>query len=319
MPLLSRSQSARRTQSRAPAYHAAAGGRVPVEILPEEREIASEQPVRTGFFETCSNPRCASGKLKLWRSRTPVFEGGWCCSPACTRAQVELALSREMGLHRAAPEIRSPRIPLGLVMLEQGWISAFELRTALEAQRNAGAGRLGHWLVRQRSASEDLVTRALGLQWSCPVLGVEYYDAQAMTPLLPRLFVDAFGALPLRVSAGGILYLGFEDRPDPVLALVVGRMTGLRVETGLVPEAVFRPAHTGLLAERFPRVSLMEAVSESALADALLKAIDRNRPVGSRLVRVHDCIWFRMWLRPQTGRCPALGAVEDLICSIAVH
>ena len=54
---------------------------------------------------------------------------------------------------------------------------------------------------------------------------------------MPRLFVDAFGALPLRVAAGKILYLGFEDRLDPVLALAVERMTGLRVESGLVQES----------------------------------------------------------------------------------
>ena len=59
--------------------------------------------------------------------------------------------------------------------------------------------------------------------------------------LLPRLFVDAFGALPLRVAAGKLLYLGFEDRLDPVLALAVERMSGLRVESGLVQESLFAP------------------------------------------------------------------------------
>ena len=61
-------------------------------------------------------------------------------------------------------------------MLEQGWITAGQLRQALEAQRAAGAGRLGHWLVRQQGVSEQLVTRALGLQWSCPVLPLEFHE-----------------------------------------------------------------------------------------------------------------------------------------------
>ena len=126
------------------------------------------------------------------------------------------------------------RIPLGLAMLEQGWITGSQLRGALEAQRAAGGGRLGQWLVRQQGVSEQLVTRALGLQWSCPVLGIDAHDAEGLTALLPRLFVDAFGALPLRVAAGRILYMGFESRLDPVLALAVERMTGLRVECGLV-------------------------------------------------------------------------------------
>jgi len=60
----------------------------------------------------------------------------------------------------------------------------------------AGAGRLGHWLERQQGVSEQLVTRALGLQWSCPVMPLEFHDAEALAVLVPRLFVDAFGALP---------------------------------------------------------------------------------------------------------------------------
>jgi hypothetical protein len=149
-----------------------------------------------------------------------------------------------------------------------------------------------------------------------PVLTLEFHDAEALTVLLPRLFVDAFGALPLRVAAGKLLYLGFEDRLDAVLALAVERMTGLRVESGLVQGSLFGPAHTRMLGARFPRVELIEASSEPAAVHALSKAVERSRPVYSRLVRVHDCLWLRMAFRPQTGPLPDPSAVADLICSI---
>jgi hypothetical protein len=64
--------------------------------------------------------------------------------------RVALAVRRELNGRGNAPEIHRHRIPLGLVMLEQGWITSGQLRQALEAQRAAGAGRLGHWLVRQQ-------------------------------------------------------------------------------------------------------------------------------------------------------------------------
>jgi hypothetical protein len=275
---------------------------------------------RAGFLETCANPSCASGWLHLWRSRNaPVFEGGWNCSAACTRARVEVAIGREMNGRRNAPENHRHRVPLGLVMLEQGWISSDQLRQALDAQKGAGAGRLGHWLVRRLGVSERLVTRALGLQWSCPVLPVELHDAEALTAVMPRLFVDAFGALPLRVAAGRILYMGFEDQLDPVLALAVERMTGLRVESGLVQGSLFRAAHTHMLTAAFPAVELIEASSEQALVHVLSKSIERARPVESRLVRVHDCLWLRMWLRPPLGPLPETSAVEDMICSIGAR
>ena len=204
-------------------------------------------------------------------------------------------------------------------MLEQGWVTSGQLRQALDAQRAAKAGRLGHWLVRQQGVSEQLVTRALGLQWSCPVLPLEFHDAEALAVLVPRLFVDAFGALPLRVAAGRLLYLGFEDRLDPMVALAVERMSGLRVESGLVQESLFGPAHARMLSAKFPAVELIEAVSEQAAAHALSKSIERARPVASRLVRVHDCLWLRMWRRPQSGLMPERGSIQDLICSIGAH
>jgi len=280
--------------------------------------VASRARMR--LLETCANPGCDSGWMHLWRSRSaPVFEGGWNCSAGCTTARMQAAVRRELDGRAGRQESRQHRIPLGLVMLEQGWITPGQLRQALDAQKAAGAGRLGHWLVRQQGVSEQLVTRALGLQWSCPVLPLEFHDAEALTACVPRLFVDAFGALPLRVAAGKLLYLGFEDRLDPVLALAIERMTGLRVESGLVQGSLFRPTHTRMLRAKFPPVELVEASSEPALVHVLSKSVERVRPVESRLVRAHDCLWLRMWLRPQRESLPEAGSVQDLICSIGAH
>ena len=287
---------------------------------PTTRPGHSLKGARPGFFQTCANPACGSGWLHLWRSRAaPVFEGGWSCSAACTSARVAAAVWRELDGRGSAEQSHRHRVPLGLLMMEQGWITSGQLRQALEEQKGAGAGRLGHWLVRRQAASEQLVTRALGLQWSCPVLPMEFHDAEALTALVPRLFVDAFGALPLRVAAGRLLYLGFEERLDPVLALAIERMTGLRVESGLVRGSQFRAAHARMLSARFPPVELIEAGSEPAVVQALSKAIERAQPVESRLVRAHDCLWLRMWPRPQAGPLPEANSVADLICSIGAH
>ena len=138
-------------------------------------------------------------------------------------------------------------------MLEQGWITQAQLRRALEAQKAAGSGRLGYGWCSQHAVSEQRVTRALGLQWSCPVLPLEIHDSAYLAGAMPRLFVDAYGALPLRVAAGRVLYLGFEESLDPVLALAVERMTGLRVESGVVQSSLFLAAHSLMLRQSFPR------------------------------------------------------------------
>jgi Type II secretion system (T2SS), protein E, N-terminal domain len=273
--------------------------------------------VRPSLFVDCANRACTSGWLHLWRSRTtPIFESGWTCSPECTAARVRAAVMRELGGLEGPRTDHRHRIPLGLLMLEHGWITQTQLRRALDAQKRAGTGRLGHWLVRQGAANESLIARALAVQWSCPVLSLEGHDPAEVSAVIPRLFVDAFGALPLRVTAGKVLYLGFEESLDPALALAVERMTGLRVEGGIVQESSFRPAHARMLKAKFPSIELVESVSETAAAFALARSIERARPVASRLVRVHECLWLRMWQRPPRGLSAEDGSIRDVVCSI---
>jgi hypothetical protein len=289
---------------------------------PNSASASDSDPVpshffRPGFIGQCANPGCRSGWMHLFRKRsTPVFEDGWTCSPECTEARMRWSLGRELEGCTSAHKIHRHRIPLGLLMLEQGWISPRELRHAIEGQRAAGSGRLGEWLIQHCATDEATVTRALGLQWSCPVLAVESHDAMTLTSVVPRLFLDAFGALPLRIAAGKLLYLGFEQCLDPVLAFAVGRMTGLRVESGMVCSSLFRPGLGRLLKETFPTAQLAEAVSETAAAHLLARSIERVQPVNSRMVRVHDFIWLRMWRSQENDAVPNTAAVCDVVCSI---
>lgn len=271
----------------------------------------------TGLLGRCANSGCRSGWIHLFRKRSiPVFEGGWTCSPQCTEALLKAALHRELNGRRPAHETHHHRIPLGLLMMEQGWITSKQLRVALDAQKSAGAGRLGDWLVQQHTTDEATVTRALGLQWSCPVLSAELADPAALTSLMPRLFLDAFGVLPLRVAADKLLYLGFEQSPDPVLTFAVGQMMGMRVESAIVPSSQFHKAQHSMLGEEFPAIQLAEAVSEAAAAHLLARSIERHQPANARLVRVHDCLWLRMWLVRDKRTVPHIRSVYDVVCSI---
>jgi Type II secretion system (T2SS), protein E, N-terminal domain len=265
----------------------------------------------------CANPGCDSSWLHLFRKRTtPIFESGWTCSPECTETQIRCAIQREMSGRVAASETHRHRIPLGLLMLEQGWIRREQLQKALEGQKATGTGRLGEWLIRQGATDEATVTRALGIQWSCPVLSIDSGVPRSLAALMPRLFLDAFGVLPLRVAAGKLLYLGFEQCLDPVFALAVERMMGLRVECGMVQSSDFRIAHESMLNEKFPSIQLGEAVTESATAHMLARALERAQPVASRIVRVRDCIWLRMHLSSDPASVPQLENVRDVVLSI---
>lgn len=274
--------------------------------------------IKRGWLESCANPDCRTGWMQLWRSRTtPIFEGGWSCSPGCTEARVREAVRRESRGHAESLRPHRHRIPLGLLMLEKGWITAEQLKSALSSQRQHNAGKIGSWLVRQGGVSEELVTRAVALQWSCPMLPVGTHSPAGLTPLMPRLFVDAFGALPLRRSAGRLLYLGFESRPDPVLALAVERMTGFKVECGVVADSEFGSAHERALRAKYSPVELVEALSPEAMVRVLTRAIEKAKPVDAKLVRVHDLLWLRLFRKPSDGVVPEIDSVEDVLCTIA--
>jgi hypothetical protein len=269
-----------------------------------------------GPWAVCSNPGCESGWLRWWRGRrAPVFEGGWLCGPRCARAVVRAAAARELRGREDPPAAHRHRVPLGLLLLSQGAITGAQLRAALARQRALG-GRLGLWLEREHGVDERVVARALATQWGCPALSAEGHSAEKTAWVAPRLFVDAFGFLPLRPAGGALLYVGFEDRVDRCVALAVGRMAGLRVEAGVVGGREFAAAHRRMLAAAFPPARMVEAAGVDALAGAFARAVEEARPAEARLVRMRDYLWLRMWRRLPAPGDPA-GSFEDVVGSLA--
>ena len=90
-----------------------------------------------------------------------------------------------------------------------------------------------------------------------------------------------------------------------------------REATGGRSQPVYNPA-TGAVARQVQLGSVADVDAAVAAAQAGVYPIERVKPVESRLVRVHDCLWLRMWMRPQAGAMPMLDSIEDMVCSIGV-
>lgn len=247
-----------------------------------------------------------------WRSRRrPVFEGQWGCGGRCVLAMVRDVLRREAGEGRIAggENPHRHRVPLGLLMLAQGWITPSQLRQALEAQRQNGRGRIGEWLVSECGLEPEQVSRGLGMQWNCPVLGMEGFSPEAMALVMPGIFVEQFGLLPLRTTGGRILYLAFEDRLDASVSLAVEQMTGIQVECGILNEAQLRAGRTRLLQCNAVETKIEAASDADTLAGRITAILEQKQPVASRIVRLHQYYWLRLWLengtRGKSGKLPA--------------
>ncbi len=287
--------------------------------------VGRHRPLRGGadrlarMFPRCGHSRCSSGRVRLWRnSRVPVFEGRWACSAACLRAMVEAAVGREGPGESQEHGESLPRIPLGLMLLEQGQISEQQLREAMENSRNGSeAIELKDWLLSSGLLSEAALTRAISAQWNCPVFVLSGSRTEPTASVLPRFLSEAIGVLPVRVTGGRMVCLAFSERIDRSLSYAVEHITGLRVAAGIARESEFRREQTRFLSGPSPKTRFLEAEDGPSLARAIAAWIEEEQPVDARLARVHEMWWLRIWRRESHGSAlPACGAVEDWLATV---
>jgi hypothetical protein len=266
----------------------------------------------------CGNAECSSGWTMRWRNRRrPIFEGQWGCSGRCVLAMVQAAVRRELGdggVSVSAVPHRH-RVPLGLLMLAQGWITHPQLQRALAAQRENGTGRIGEWLMSECGLDAEQIVRGLSMQWGCPVLTAEGFSPEAMALVVPKFFIENFGLLPLRVAGSRILYLGFSDRLDASAAFATEKMTELKVESGVVDGTQFEAARSRLLSCDGVEMKLEGAEDKDAMVARVTAILEQKQPIASRLVRLHQYYWLRLWLESGTlgtaGSLPV--ASEDVV------
>ncbi len=283
--------------------------------------LGVEPSVAVGFSKqrkSCGNIECVSTWTAPWRNRRrPIFEGQWGCSGRCVLAMVKAAVNREIGEGEEVVVPHRHRVPLGLVMLAQGWITHPQLRQALEAQRANGSGRIGDWLIAECGLETEQITRGLSMQWSCPVLSMKGFEPEAMALAVPKVFVEEFGMLPLRVAAQRILYLGFEDRLDASAALAMEQMTELKVESGLMDSAQFRDARATLLHCDTIQANIEAVTSTASLAARITAILEQKQPIATRLVRLHQYYWLRLWL--ESGAMGSMGSLPRTNEDVSDH
>jgi hypothetical protein len=273
------------------------------EIFPDEEASAPDRSspgLQTEPDRNCGSPACSGTWVMPWKNRRrPIFEGEWPCSQRCLEALIRSAIRREAGEGSGADEDASPhhhRVPLGLVLLAQGWITHPQLQTALQAQKRSGQGRIGDWLVQNCGLAEERITRGLGVQWNCPVLALDGFSPSAMALVMPKRFIAEFSVLPLRLAGTRMLYLAADNRRSPAVALALEQMTGLRVETGLLSESQFDTARERILSADSVPITMGLVADADELCVRVRNVLEQRQPIASKLVRVHQYYWLRLWL-----------------------
>ncbi len=196
------------------------------------------------------------------------------------------------------------RVPLGLVLLSMGAITEAELQTALEQQRQAKQGRIGDWLRKGTDLGEREITRALGMQWNCPIFDLASYRAQPAE--IPRELIEIYRFLPLPARNRGMLYLAFDRALNPVASFAVQHITGLRVEAGLAGESAFEEAWTRSLAMQAPAAAVLAPRTGEELIKAATSVLQNEDVSDASLTRLHQHLWLRVFTASEEQNAPGV-------------
>ena len=156
---------------------------------------------------SCAN-KCCRRRIKPNAPRALFLEGRPMCSKTCWAQSFEERLQREWTRSFEGASKYAHRVPFGVLLLEQGVITAEQRDAALEAQRVVGSGRIGDWLRQECGVTEQQIARALGMQWNCPVFDLSQH--RSVPSGIPLDVLQEYRVLPLRPSGRGVLYLAYQ-------------------------------------------------------------------------------------------------------------
>ncbi len=191
---------------------------------------------------SCAATQCSrhqTPKLRfLTRYSGVYFQNRWYHKIACL--QTDLAQQVEhLLLGYAFDRGRPHRLPLGLLLINRGVITSDNLREALNLQRAAGHGKLGHWLRQIVKLEEDQLAAALGHQWGCPVFPLDRHASPKVAveaPPLPLLLSSR--AVPAHTTMEGRqMHIAFSERVDHTLLYGIEEILGCQTHACVSTES----------------------------------------------------------------------------------
>jgi hypothetical protein len=165
------------------------------------------------------------------------MHGCWYCGSACFTTAAEERLSSLMSSGLAQSSHFS-RMPLGLILIGRGWLTAAQLKEAIGEQKEAG-GRIGEVLTRHGFASEKQLAAGLATQWGCPVYSVPKHLVEVGIQI-PTTLMQLHSAIPLHfVGAKKLLLVGFVHGIEYGLLYSIEQMTGCQTRCCFVTQSDF--------------------------------------------------------------------------------
>jgi type II secretion system (T2SS) protein E len=195
----------------------------------------------------CQNPDCphrhSLRRILRGQSEGIFLQGRWYCGLDCFEQAIISEFDGLLKL-RDQPLSRIHRVPLGLLLLGRGVITNEQLKSALAAQRQSGAGRLGRLLVNSGAVTAQDISAALAAQWGCGIFPIEssklYRDC---SQLLPLALLESSRMIPVHYhDASQMMFVAFADDIDHTALYSVERQLGARTEPCVITESAMEEA-----------------------------------------------------------------------------
>ena len=162
----------------------------------------------------------------------------WYCGSACFLKAAEARLTSLMFSGVETPSHLS-RMPLGLILVDRGWLNATQLRAATDEQKEFGE-EIGELLVRRGFVNESQVTAGRATQWGCPVYTTPNHLAP-VTVQIPLALIRMHAAIPLHlVVTKKVLLMGFVQGIDYGFLRTIEEMTGCETKSCFITPGDFR-------------------------------------------------------------------------------
>lgn len=250
----------------------------------------------------CTSSECAgrpNWHQVVNRGKTVQLQGSSFCFPLCFERELR-------GVLRANPI--SPqtarvswRIPIGLLLLSRGALTEYDLQRALSLQKQAGTGKLGHWLQQLKLAGEEQIAAALAMQWACPLL--RQFPPQIPDHKIPICLMERLRMIPVHFSnAGRSLRIAFAGCVDYPALVSVERMLEVKTEACLAKESHIEAALTAAKQRPGSREKVFDNCRDDEEIVRIISSYAEELDATEvRAVTCHEFFWTTILGRSSVG------------------
>jgi hypothetical protein len=253
------------------------------------------------WMPQCANSTCATKSLLqtiTHRKHRLSIDGQWYCSQDCFEQAVKGKMEELMTSQSKPAKARSSRIPLGLLLLQRGILTAEQLKAALERHRLTGVN-FGDVVQQLAFATQEQVTAAVAAQWACPVFSLG--DRRLEVPIrVPRQFLELYGMLPVHfVENERKLLIAFVSGVQHQVLYTIEHMTSCTVAPCFITareyESHLHSAFTTYL--RDDEMVFDQIVETAEMARITTNYVVQLAAERVRLGKCRDYLWVRIWGR----------------------